>query len=74
MIGRVAALRISQVLQGKDEVAVVGIDPQSLSSLTILRSFVSVLEESFPKIAIVDRRASAGSNFGRGTVSCLILS
>jgi ribose transport system substrate-binding protein len=62
MVGRMAALRIGEVLQGKGEVAVVGIDPQSLSSLAILRSFVSVLEERFPNIAIVERHAGASSN------------
>ncbi len=62
MVGRMAALRIGEVLHGKGEVAIVGIDPQSLSSLAILRSFVSVLEERFPKMAIVERHAGASSN------------
>jgi ribose transport system substrate-binding protein len=62
MVGRMAALRIGEVVQGKGEVAVVGIDPQSLSSLATLRSFVSVLEARFPNISIVDRDARASSN------------
>jgi ribose transport system substrate-binding protein len=62
MVGRMAALRIGNVLNGKGEIAVVGIDPQSLSSLSVLRSFVSVLKENFPSVAIVDRRPGANSD------------
>jgi ribose transport system substrate-binding protein len=62
MVGRMAALRIGNVLNGKGEIAVVGIDPQSLSSLAVLRSFVSVIEENFPSVAIVERRPIANSD------------
>ena len=62
MVGRMAAFRIGEVLDGKGKVAVVGIDPQSLSSLAVLRSFVSVVEERFPQIEIVERRAAANSD------------
>jgi len=62
MIGRMAAQRIGEVLHGSGSVAVVGIDAQSPSSLAILRSFDSVLEDRFPRIVIVDRRISANND------------
>jgi len=58
MIGRIGAMRIGEVLHGKGQVAIVGIDPQSLSSLAVLSSFVSLIEQTFPNISIVDRRPS----------------
>ncbi len=73
MAGRTAAFRIGEVLQGKGEVAVVGIDPQSLSSLAILRSFVSSLEERFPEIAIVERRTGASSNFDAELIASQVI-
>ena len=54
--GRMAAMRIGQILGGKGSVAVLGINPESLSELTILHAFESTLEERFPGIAIVERR------------------
>lgn len=54
--GRLAATRIGQVLGGKGRVAVLGIDPESLSDLTILHSFEKTFEEDFPGIVIEDRR------------------
>lgn len=68
MVGRMAALRVGEVLHGEGEVAVVGIDPQSLSSLAILRSFVSVLEERFPKITIAERHPGAAGNIDAALV------
>ena len=62
MIGRMAAMRIGEVLHGKGEVAVVGIDAQSLSSLAVLSSFVSLTEQRFPNISIVDRRATTSND------------
>lgn len=62
MVGRMAALRIGEVLHGKGRVAVVGIDPQSLNSLAVLKSFVSMVGERFPQIELVDRRAAANSD------------
>jgi ribose transport system substrate-binding protein len=58
MIGHMGAVRIGEVLHGNGKVAIVGIDPQSLSSLAVLSSFVSLIEQTFPNISIVDRRAS----------------
>jgi ribose transport system substrate-binding protein len=63
LTGRLAAMRIGDVLHAKGEVAVVGVDPQSLSSLAVLSSFVSVIEQQFPNISVVDRRSSASNNF-----------
>jgi len=62
MIGQMAAMRVGQILRGKGEVAIVGIDPQSLSSLSVLSSFVSVIEKRFPGTSIVDRRAATSSD------------
>lgn len=62
MIGRMAATRIGEVLHRKGQVAAVGIDPQSLSSLAILSSFVSVIEQQFPNISIVDRREATSND------------
>ena len=60
-IGRMAAMRIGEVLHGRGEVAVVDIDPYSLNSLAILSSFVSTIEQCCPKISVVDRRAATSS-------------
>ena len=62
MVGRMAAMRVGDVLDGRGEVAVVGIDPYSLNSLAILSSFVSVIEQRFPNISVVDRRAATSSD------------
>lgn len=61
-IGRMAALRIGKILNGRGQVAVVGIDPESLSSLAVLRSFASTIEERFPSVAIVERRRGANND------------
>jgi ribose transport system substrate-binding protein len=61
-IGRIAAMRIGEVLHGRGEVAVVDIDPYSLDALAILSSFVSATEQRFPKISVVDRRAATSSD------------
>jgi ribose transport system substrate-binding protein len=58
MIGRMAAIRIGEALHRKGNVAVVGINPQSPSSLAVLSSFVSVVEQRFPNVSIADRRAA----------------
>ena|SRR5579884_445944 len=54
--GRIAALRLGQVLSGHGSVAVVGINPESLSDLTILHAFEAALKEHFPDITITDLR------------------
>jgi ribose transport system substrate-binding protein len=61
-IGRIAAMRIGQILHGRGEVAVVDIDPYSLNSLATLSSFVTAIEQRFPKISIADRRAATSSD------------
>jgi ribose transport system substrate-binding protein len=62
MIGRIAATRIGELMQRKAQLAVIGIDPQSLSSLAILSSLESVIERRFPNISIVDRRAATNND------------
>jgi len=54
--GRMAAMRIGTILNGHGRVAVLGVNPQSLSELTILHAFESTLEANFPGIVIADRR------------------
>jgi ribose transport system substrate-binding protein len=73
IIGRMGATRIGEVLHGKGEVAVLGIDPQSLSSLAVLGSFVSVLEELFPNISVVDRRAATNNDLDSEFVANQVL-
>jgi ribose transport system substrate-binding protein len=62
LTGSMGAMRIGRILNGKGSVAVVGIDPQSLSSLAILRSFELVLEKRFPAISITDRQVGASND------------
>ncbi len=57
--GRMAAERISAVLHGKGSVAVLGVDTESLSELTILHSFEATLEQRFPSVTIADCRAGS---------------
>lgn len=54
--GRMAAMRIGQVLHAKGRVAVLGISPESLSELTILHAFETTMEVNFPDIVIAERR------------------
>jgi ribose transport system substrate-binding protein len=54
--GRMAALRIGEILHGSGRVAVLGVAPESLSSLTILHSFETTLEEKYPRITLSERR------------------
>src|SRR5579883_2274229 len=54
--GRMAAIRLGQVLNGHGSVVVVGINPESLSDLTILHSFEAALQRHFSGILIADRR------------------
>lgn len=54
--GRMAALRIGEILHGSGRVAVLGVAPESLSSLTILHSFETALEKKYPAIVISERR------------------
>ena len=62
MVGRMAGERIGEVLHGKGEVAIVGVNPQSSSSLAVVRSFISVMAGRFPGIEVVDRRAGTNSD------------
>jgi ribose transport system substrate-binding protein len=54
--GRIAAMRMGKVLSGKGRIAILGVPPESLSSLAMVHAFESTLEEHFPGIAIADRR------------------
>ncbi|MBB5346268.1 substrate-binding domain-containing protein [Tunturibacter empetritectus] len=62
MVGQMGALRIGSILKGKGDVAIIGINPQSLSSLSVLRNFVLTIAERFPNIKVVDRRVGANNN------------
>ncbi|MCL6463550.1 MAG: substrate-binding domain-containing protein [Acidobacterium ailaaui] len=54
--GRMAARRLGEVLHGQGQVAVLGVNPESLSDLAILHAFESELAEHFPQVVIADRR------------------
>jgi ribose transport system substrate-binding protein len=54
--GRMAGMRVGQILEGHGKVAVLGIDPESLSDLTVLHSFEKNLEVHFPNISVEDLR------------------
>jgi ribose transport system substrate-binding protein len=54
--GRLAAMRIGHILHGKGRVAVLGVTAESLSSVAILHSFETTLEQHFPDIVIAERR------------------
>ncbi len=57
--GRMAAIRVNEILHGAGSVAVLGVDPESLSELTILHSFQATLEQRFPEVTIEDCRAGS---------------
>ena len=57
--GRMAAMRVNEILRGKGSVAVLGVDPESLSDLTILHSFEATVEQRFSGIVITDCRAGS---------------
>jgi ribose transport system substrate-binding protein len=54
--GRIAAMRMGKILAGKGRIAILGIPPESLSSLAMVHAFETTLEERYPGIAIVERR------------------
>ena len=54
--GYMAAMRIGNILHGSGRVAVFGVTPESLSSLAILHSFETTLENNYPSIIISERR------------------
>ena len=54
--GRIAARRMGEILHGRGKLAVLGVNPESLSELTVLHSFEATLEREFPEVSIVDRR------------------
>ena len=57
--GRMAAMRVNEILHSKGSVAVLGVDPESLSELTILHSFQATMEQRFPGIMIADCRTGS---------------
>jgi ribose transport system substrate-binding protein len=54
--GHMAAARIGEILNGRGSVAVLGVNPESLSELNILHAFENSLQERFPDIVITERR------------------
>ncbi len=59
--GRIAARRIGLILQGKGNIAIVGIQPELNSNTVRERSFESTLNSEFPGIHIVARRLGLSS-------------
>jgi ribose transport system substrate-binding protein len=54
--GRIAAMRMGKILAGRGRIAILGVPPESLSSLAMVHAFETTLEERFPGITIADRR------------------
>lgn len=59
--GRIAARRIGSVLQGKGNIAIVGIDPELKSNTVRERSLETTLSHEFPGIRVVERRLGLSS-------------
>ncbi|MFT4112162.1 substrate-binding domain-containing protein [Silvibacterium sp.] len=54
--GRIAAMRMGQILNGHGRIAILGVPPQSLSTLAMVHSFETTLEKNFPGISVTERR------------------
>ncbi|GGG93198.1 hypothetical protein GCM10011586_04910 [Silvibacterium dinghuense] len=54
--GRMAAMRMGQILGGHGRIAILGIPPESLSTLAMVHSFETTLEHDFPGVVIAERR------------------
>jgi ribose transport system substrate-binding protein len=59
--GRMAAERIGSILHGEGSIAILGIDPRLMSSITRERSFETALAGSFPRIRVALRRFGLSS-------------
>jgi len=59
--GQIAARRIGLILQGKGNIAIVGIGPQLESNTVRERSFETTLRHEFPEIHVVARRLGLAS-------------
>lgn len=71
--GRMGANRIGQILNGNGRVAVIGIDSQSLSSLAILRSFLSEMRQHYPEVLVIDRREKATDDLNAELVAAQVI-
>lgn len=58
-MGRLAAMRIGELLHGKGTVAILGIDPNVAGITLRWRSFETVLAARFPHVVIVERRTGS---------------
>jgi ribose transport system substrate-binding protein len=59
--GRIAARRIGLILQGKGNIAIVGIEPALNSNTVRERGFETTLSQEFPGIQVVARRLGLSS-------------
>jgi ribose transport system substrate-binding protein len=59
--GQIAARRIGLILEGKGNIAIVGIGPQLQSNTVRERSFETTLSHEFPEIHVVARRLGLAS-------------
>ncbi len=59
--GRLAARRIGQQLHGRGQVAILGIDPQATGIIERVQAFAATLDNEFPQIQIVAKRADSQS-------------
>ncbi len=59
--GELAARRIGAILKGQGTIAILGINPQLMSSITRERSFETTLAREFPQIRVAVRRFGLSS-------------
>jgi ribose transport system substrate-binding protein len=59
--GQIAARRIGLILQGKGNIAIVGIEPELKSNTVRERSFETTLSREFPEIRVIARRLGLAS-------------
>jgi ribose transport system substrate-binding protein len=60
-MGRIAAMRIGMLLQGKGSVAMLGLDTNVTGIVLRSRAFEAVLASNFPQISIVERRIGSSN-------------
>jgi ribose transport system substrate-binding protein len=57
--GRLAAMRIGELLHGKGSIVILGINFEIIGVVDRVRSFESVLKDKFPQISIVEKRTGS---------------
>jgi ribose transport system substrate-binding protein len=58
-MGRLAAMRVGELLKGKGMVGIVGLAPRAMNIMVRARAFEAALSENFPRISIVAREGGS---------------